>query len=102
MQSLSGSLTPGGTLVVYAFMSQQPGQANPADIIFRQVTIRGFWIEAPAVRASPKIVEAIKTGARLIAEGKVHVPVAAVYPLTAAKEAIIHAQTGGKVLFACS
>jgi NADPH:quinone reductase-like Zn-dependent oxidoreductase len=102
MQSLSGCLTPGGTLVVYAFMSQQPGQANPADIIFRQVTIRGFWIEAPAVRASPKIVEAIKTGARLIAEGKVHVPVAAVYPLTAAKEAIIHAQTGGKVLFACS
>jgi NADPH:quinone reductase-like Zn-dependent oxidoreductase len=102
MQSLSGCLTPGGTLVVYAFMSQQPGQANPADIIFRQVTIRGFWIEAPAVRASPKIVEAIKTGARLIAEGKVHVPVAAVYPLTTAKQAIIHAQTGGKVLFACS
>jgi NADPH:quinone reductase-like Zn-dependent oxidoreductase len=100
MRSLSGCLAPGGTLVVYAFMSGQPGQVNPSDIIFRSVTIRGFWLEAPAVRASPKVLDAIKIGARLIAEGKVHVPIAAVYPLSAAKEAMTHAQQGGKVLFA--
>lgn len=102
MLSLSGCLSPGGTLVVYATMSEQPGLANPLDIIFCGVTIRGFWLETPTVRASPKMVEAIKTGARLIAEGKLHVPIAAVYPLAAAKEAILHAQRGGKVLFACS
>ncbi len=49
-----------------------------------------------------KVLEAIKTGARLIAEGKLHLPIAAVYPLSAAHEAIMHAQRGGKVLFACS
>ena len=102
MQSLSGCLSPGGTLVVYAFMSEQPGLVNPADIIFRRVTIRGFWLESPAVRASPKVLEAVKMGTWLIAEGKLHVPIAAVYPLSAAKEAIMHAQHGGKVLVACS
>ncbi|MGO8949507.1 MAG: zinc-dependent alcohol dehydrogenase family protein [Ktedonobacterales bacterium] len=102
MQSLSSCLSPGGTLVVYAFMSEQPGLVNPADIIFRRVTIRGFWLRSPAVGASPKVLEAIKMGVRLIAEGKLHVPIAAVYPLSAAKEAISHAQHGGKVLFACS
>ncbi len=63
---------------------------------FRGVTIRGFWLEAPAVRTSPKLGEAIKTGARLIAEGKLHVLVAAVYPLAAAMAAILRAQTGGR------
>jgi NADPH:quinone reductase-like Zn-dependent oxidoreductase len=99
MPSLTGSLSPGGTLVVYAFMSEQPGLANPRDIIFRGVTIRGFWLESPEMRNSPKLVEAIKAGARLVAEGKVRVPIAAVYPLTAAKEALVHALKGGKVLF---
>jgi NADPH:quinone reductase-like Zn-dependent oxidoreductase len=102
MPSLSSCLSPGGTLVVYAFMSEQAGQVNPADLIFRRVTIRGFWLESPVVRGSPNVLEAIKTGARLIAEGKLHLPIAAVYPLGAAQEAIMHAQRGGKVLFACS
>ena len=102
MPSLSSCLSSGGTLVAYAFMSWQPGLASPSDIIFRGVTIRGFWLDAPAVRASPKLGEATKMGARLIAEGKLRVPVAGVYPLAAAKEAILHAQTGGKVLFECS
>jgi NADPH:quinone reductase-like Zn-dependent oxidoreductase len=102
MPSLTGSLSPGGTLVVYAFMSEQPGLANPRDIIFRGVTIRGFWLESPEMRNSPKLVEAIKAGARLVAEGKVRVPIAAVYPLTAPKEALAHALKGGKVLFQCS
>jgi NADPH:quinone reductase-like Zn-dependent oxidoreductase len=102
MQSLSGCLSPGGTLVVYAFMSEQPGQVNPADLIFRRVTLRGFWLESPAVRGSPTVLEAIKTGARMIAEGQLHLPIAAVYPLSAAQQAITQAQRGGKVLFTCS
>jgi NADPH:quinone reductase-like Zn-dependent oxidoreductase len=102
MMSLSSCLAPGGTLVIYAFMSEQPGVASPADLIFRQVTIRGFWLETPEVRASPKLLEALQMGARLIAEGKLHVTVAATYPLSAAKKAITHAEKGGKVLFECS
>lgn len=102
MLSLSSCLSPGGTLVVYSAVSSKPGLASFVDLVFRNVTIRGFWLANPAFRASPKVVEAIKTGARLIAEGKLHMPVAATYPLVAAKEAIAHAQRGGKVLFKLS
>jgi NADPH:quinone reductase-like Zn-dependent oxidoreductase len=102
MLSLSGSLTPGGTLVVYSAMSRKPGLASVVDIVFRKVTIRGFWLVYPEFLTSPKVLEAIKTGARLIAEGKLYMPVAATYPLVAAKEAFAHAQRGGKVLFKLS
>jgi len=102
MLSLSSCLSPGGTLVLYFAVSSKPGLASFVDLVFRNVTIRGFWLANPAFRASPKVVEAIKTGARLIAEGKLHMPVAATYPLVAAKEAIAHAQRGGKVLFKLS
>jgi NADPH:quinone reductase-like Zn-dependent oxidoreductase len=96
---LASSLAPGGLVVVYSAASGKPGLVNPRDIIFREVAIRGFWLDAPAFRQSPKVLEAIKTGAQLIAEGKLHAPVAATYPPTAAKEALTHAQKGGKVLF---
>jgi NADPH:quinone reductase-like Zn-dependent oxidoreductase len=102
MLSLSGCLSPGGTLVVYSAVSRKPGLASVVDLVFRNVTIRGFWLYSPEFSASPKVLEAIKTGARLIAEGKLHMPVAATYPLVAAKEAIAHAQRGGKVLFELS
>ena len=102
MLSLSSCLSPGGTLVLYYAVSSKPGLASFVDLVYRNVTIRGFWFANPAFHASPKLMEAIKTGARLIAEGKLHVPVAATYPLVAAKEAIAHAQRGGKVLFKLS
>ena len=102
MLSLSGCLAPGGTLVVYGAMSKKPGLASVVDLAFRNVAIRGFWLYSPEYRDSPKALEAIKTGARLIAEGKLHMSVAATYPLVAAKEAIAHAQRGGKVLLKLS
>jgi NADPH:quinone reductase-like Zn-dependent oxidoreductase len=96
---LASSLAPRGVLVVYSSMSGKPGLVNPLDLIFRGVSVRGFWLDYPEFRASPKGLEAIKTGARLIAEGKLYAPVSATYPLAAAKEAFAHAQSGGKVLF---
>jgi len=85
--------------VLYFAVSGKPGLASFVDLVFRNVTIRGFWLANPVFRASPKVMEAMKTGARLMAEGKLHMPVAATYPLVAAKEALAHAQRGGKVLF---
>jgi NADPH:quinone reductase-like Zn-dependent oxidoreductase len=51
---------------------------------------------------SPKILEAMKLGARLVAEGKLRVPIAATYPLASAATALAHAEKGGKVLFAAA
>jgi len=97
--SLVACLAPGGTLVLYSAVSRQPVFASGLDLIFRNITIRGFWLYAPEFRESPKAVDGIKLGARLIAEGKLTVPVAATYPLASAPTAIGQALKGGKVLF---
>ena len=86
--------------MLYAFTSGKPGVANGIDVIFKDIAIRGFWLKSPRFRSSPKLLEAMKLGARLVAEGKLRVPIAATYPLAAAAAALTHAQKGGKVLFA--
>jgi NADPH:quinone reductase-like Zn-dependent oxidoreductase len=97
--SVAGSVAPGGTVVVYSSITGQPNFFSAIDIVFRNVTIRGLWIENPAVHQSPQFQEAIKTGVQLIAEGKLQVPVAATYALSEVKQAIAHVQRGGgKVL----
>jgi mitochondrial enoyl-[acyl-carrier protein] reductase / trans-2-enoyl-CoA reductase len=97
--SLAAILAPGGKLVFYAGMSGKPGAVHPGLVIFKNISLVGFWLGNPAWSSSPKVAEHVATAVRLIDEGKLKVPVAAVYPLTAAKEAIAHAQRGGKVLF---
>jgi NADPH:quinone reductase-like Zn-dependent oxidoreductase len=89
-------------LVLYFAVSEKPSLASFVDLVFRNVTIRGFWLANPEFHASPQLGEAIKTGARLMSEGKLYMPFAATYPLVAAKEAFAHAQRGGKVLFKLS
>jgi len=98
--ALTGCLAPGGSIVLYSIISGKPCVANGIDLIFRDIVIRGFWIYSPQFRSSPKILEAMKLGARLVAEGKLSVPIAAIYPLASAATALAHAEKGGKVLFA--
>lgn len=98
--ALSGCLAPGGSVVLYSIISGRPPVASGIDLIFRDIAIRGFWLYAPQFRSSPKLVEGIKLGAQLVAEGKLRVPIAATYPLASAATALVHAQKGGKVLFA--
>ena len=69
---------------------------NPLDFIFKPLTMRGFWLGHPKVAA--KIAPAIVQAATMIASGQVHIPVAATYPLSSIKDAVAHAQRGGKIL----
>jgi trans-2-enoyl-CoA reductase len=100
--ALSGCLAPSGTVVLYSIISGKPGVASGTDLIFKDTAIRGFWLYSPQFRGSPKAVDAMKLGAQLVAEGKLHVPIAASYPLASAALALAQAQKGGKVLFAVS
>jgi hypothetical protein len=45
-----------------------------------------------------KIGPAIVQAAAMIASGRVHIPVAATYPISSIKQAVAHAQRGGKIL----
>ncbi|HEV3113328.1 MAG TPA: zinc-dependent alcohol dehydrogenase family protein [Candidatus Binataceae bacterium] len=93
---LAATLSPYGTLVSYAAMSLGPMSISPLEVIFKPLTIRGFWLGHP--ESAAKSAPAVKQAAELIASGRVHVPVAASYPLSSIKEAVAHAQRGGKIL----
>jgi NADPH:quinone reductase-like Zn-dependent oxidoreductase len=69
---------------------------SPLDVIFKPLTIRGFWLGHPAIAG--KIGPAIVQAAAMIASGRVHIPVAATYPISSIKQAVAHAQRGGKIL----
>jgi NADPH:quinone reductase-like Zn-dependent oxidoreductase len=93
---LAATLSPRGILVSFAAMSGAPMSLSPLDVIFKPITIRGFFLGHPEFAA--KIPPAIKQAAAMISSGQVHIPVAATYPLPSIKEAVAHAQRGGKVL----
>jgi NADPH:quinone reductase-like Zn-dependent oxidoreductase len=93
---LAATLSPRGILVSFAAMSGGPMSLSPLDVIFKPITIRGFFLGHPEFAA--KIPPAINQAAAMISSGQVHIPVAATYPLSSIKEAVAHAQRGGKVL----
>jgi NADPH:quinone reductase-like Zn-dependent oxidoreductase len=93
---LASTLSPRGTLVSFAAMSLGPMSISPLDVIFKPVTVRGFWLGHP--ESAAKIAPAAAQAAEMIASGQVHIPVAATYALSSIKEAVAHAQRGGKIL----
>lgn len=98
--SVASSLAWGGKLVAYGGTSGKPALASPLNIIFKNITLSGFWLGYPHFsNAHDKLAKHLHTAVRLIAEGKLHVPVAGVFGLSQAAEALAHAQQGGKVLF---
>src|SRR6266568_6154133 len=93
---LAATLSPRGTLVRFAAMSRGPMSISPLDVIFKPLTIRGFWLGHPEI--APKLAPALVQAAAMTASGRVHIPVAGTYPLSSIKDAVAHAQRGGKIL----
>lgn len=101
---LAQSLADGGTLVNYGLLSSQPCATDAGDLVFRDLTLRGFWLANWFSRASLEEMHALyrQLGAA-IADGTLQVPVEAVYPLAKFREALAHAARrgrNGKVLLA--
>jgi NADPH:quinone reductase-like Zn-dependent oxidoreductase len=100
---LAHSLVFGGPIVSYGGMSGAPVVISPADLIFRDVRLRGFWLKH-WLDTTPRaqIAESYGRLATLIAAGALRAPVEATYPLEQYRDALAHAaQAGrtGKVLF---
>ena len=93
---LAAALSPRGTLVSFAAMSGGAMSISPLDVIFKPLTLRGFWLGHPESVA--KLAPAVVQAARMVASGRVRIPVAGTYPLSSIKEAVAHAQRGGKIL----
>ncbi len=91
------SLAIGGTVVNYGAMSGEACKVAPGSFVFRDVTLRGFWLAFWFRKASPERQRALFTElAPLIADGTLHAPIHATYRLAQIKEAVAAAATGGR------
>jgi trans-2-enoyl-CoA reductase len=99
---LSGCVAEGGTLVNYGLMSGEDCVVSPRSFIFRDVTLRGFWLALWFRRATPQQQMAMfgEIG-KLIATGQLKARVQATYDVTQIKQAVAAAAAGerdGKIL----
>ncbi len=99
---LAQSVAIGGTVVNYGGMSGQPCTVLPSSFVFRDVTLRGFWLAFWFRTAAPERQRALFGElATLIATGHLSARVQATYPLEQIQEAIAAAAAGernGKIV----
>lgn len=100
--NLANCLTQGGTLVNYGMMSGESCMVSPSSFVFRDVTLRGFWLALWFRKATPPEQMAVFGElAKLIATGKLKARVQATFDVSQIKEAVAAAAAGerdGKIL----
>ncbi len=101
-ERLAGCLTGGATVVHYGAMSGEPCSVSGVTLIFRDITVRGFWL-AKWFRTTPPEQQRALFGelAERMARGELHARIQATYPVAEIKEAVTAAAQGersGKIL----
>jgi len=99
---LARCVTVGGTVVNYGAMSGEACKVAPAAFVFRDITLRGFWLASWFRKATPQQQrELFGELVALITQGALSVPVHATFPLAQIKEAVATAASShreGKVV----
>jgi trans-2-enoyl-CoA reductase len=86
-----------GTVVHYGSMSGQDPEVARSNFIYRGVKLTGFMLgRFLARRSAPKIREIYAALAAQVMDGKLSAPVDTVYPIEKIKEALAHADKGGR------
>jgi NADPH:quinone reductase-like Zn-dependent oxidoreductase len=91
------SLGPGGRLVIYGTLSEEPTPIDPRALIVGQKTVEGFWLSEWA-QAQPKLrmLRLFRRLTSLLGEGVLTTEPGASYPLEAVQEAVRQAALPGK------
>jgi NADPH:quinone reductase-like Zn-dependent oxidoreductase len=94
---LADCLCEDATLVNYGRMSDAPCTVRPEAFVFRNLTMKGFWL-ASWFRHAPEQQRAALVGeiAGLVATGKLVAPIHATYDVSEIKEAVAAAASGGR------
>ena len=96
-ERLAQALAPGGTVINYGAMGGEACTISPASLIFRGITLRGFWLA--------RWFKTVDAGTRnalfaelvaMIAAGRLHAPVHATYGIDAIRDAVAAAAAGGR------
>lgn len=99
---LAQSVAIGGTVVNYGAMSGIPCTISPGSFVFRDVTLRGFWLVFWFRNSTPERQRELFTElATLVATGDLSARVQATYKVEQIKEAIAAAAAGerdGKII----
>ena len=95
-------LGPGGTHITYGAMGRQALKVPNGMLIFKGLTLRGFWLTMWKASMTPETLAGIyRKLIRLVQDGKLHQQIAAAYPIEEYRAALEHAARNarnGKVL----
>ena len=101
-EHLARCLAEGATLVNYGAMSGEPCQISPGSFVFRDITLRGFWLALWFRKATPQQQMALYGDlAKRIAGGELHARGHATFPVERIKDAVTAAAAGkrdGKIV----
>lgn len=96
-QRLARCVQEGGTVVNYGLLSGEPCAIDGRETVFRNVSLRGFWLRRWFMVTPPGEIAALyRKLAGRIADGTLKVEVEAVYPIERIKQAVAHAARGGR------
>jgi NADPH:quinone reductase-like Zn-dependent oxidoreductase len=102
---LARCVADGGTVVNYGLLSGEPCMIHGRELVFRGVSLRGFWLRRWFAETAPGEIAALyRALAAKLADGSLAVAVEQVYPLARLKDAVAHAARGGrsgKILVSC-
>jgi mitochondrial enoyl-[acyl-carrier protein] reductase / trans-2-enoyl-CoA reductase len=95
--TLAGAVADGATVVNYGLLSGEQCRIDAQHLIFRKVTLKGFWLmhwfaETPLERVAASYAEI----ARGMTDGSLTTPVAEVIPFEEARRAMTAAGEGGR------
>ena len=94
--TMASLLSPGAHLVIYARLSGVPIHVPQGDLIGKRLKIHGFWMYYEDYLT--KIRAALTEATKVVASGKLTLPITTTYKPSQIKEAIEHSQRGGRVL----
>lgn len=90
-------LRPGGTLLVYGLLGGEPLPLHNGEMLFRGLTVRGFWLTHWFQHTPPERVQTtLRELMGLMAGGQLAPTVEAVYDLADFRAAIAHAERPGR------
>lgn len=96
-QRLARCVSDGGIVVNYGVLSGEPCRVDGRETVFRDVSLRGFWLRKWFADTPPAQIAALyRELAAKVADGTLTVDVEAVYPIRKIKEAVAHAARGGR------
>jgi NADPH:quinone reductase-like Zn-dependent oxidoreductase len=90
-------LGKGGTMLIYGLLSLQDPTINAGLLIFRELTIRGFWLTDWIRRVDSQTRERVAQSViSMLASGQIQLPVEATYSLDQIAEAVEHSERHGR------